>query len=67
MGKRSFHLPGPFAGLGAAPVVRRVIRPIARDEVERRFRERRWPPIILILVSLVLWAGIGLVVYHLLN
>jgi len=59
MRKRSAHGPGSFGGLEIEPVIRRAFRPVARAEVERRFRQRRFPPIVLILVSLVLWLLIG--------
>jgi len=59
MRKRSAQGPGPFGGRDIEPVIRRAFRPVARADVERRFRQRRLPPIILILVSLALWALIG--------
>ena len=48
------------AGRAARP---RVTRPISPRDLEQRFRARKLPPIVLILISLALWILIGFSCY----
>ena len=47
------------AGRTPRPRTPRVTRPISPRDLEQRFRARKLPPIVLILVSLALWTLIG--------
>lgn len=47
------------AGRAARPPATRVTRPISPGDLERRFRARKLPPVVLIVVSLALWVLIG--------
>lgn len=44
------------AGRAARP---RVTRPITPRDLQRRFRDRKLPPVVLIVASLALWVLIG--------
>lgn len=47
------------AGRAARPRAVRVTRPISPRDLERRLRDRKLPPIVLIVASLALWVLIG--------
>jgi hypothetical protein len=47
------------AGRAARPRATRVTPPISPRDLERRFRDRKLPPIVLIVISLALWVLIG--------
>lgn len=47
------------AGRAARPRATRVTPPISPRDLERRFRARKLPPVVLIVISLALWVLIG--------